>query len=357
MQTRAELIFASRVAATDGDCGPLTGALVDLRDERVAALLLEAGAPGEDPRLVPAGEVSTAADGDVRLRLSRAEVQDLPVLKPHQTTVRLLAGEERRLVESAVYPSALNLARVNTAYPLHERPLFLLGEGQRVHTSDGFSGLLRGLLATAEMELASLVVRVSRAPRRKVIVPADRINELEPTGVYLAVDRERLLSLPDYRLDAEIAADIERALAGDRVLRRIDYEYVDIYVQDGIVRLEGNIAHPTTTARIKRAICAVPGLLGLEDHLVEDVKLQTAVAQAVARHDELRGARIRVGVQHGAVYLTGTVHTPECRELAQQIVERVPGVRTVSNELRVAETGVAARRGGDPQAGVTPDGD
>lgn len=53
MQTRAELIFASRVAATDGDCGPLTGALVDLRDERVAALLLEAGAPGEDPRLVP----------------------------------------------------------------------------------------------------------------------------------------------------------------------------------------------------------------------------------------------------------------------------------------------------------------
>lgn len=348
MQNRADLLFASRVDALDGDAGRVIGAIIDLREQRLAALLVRAGRPGTDPHIVPAEHLTAAKDKRIRLALSQAEVSALPRLKDNQETVTLSDGVERPFMDAAVYPSTRNLARVSVANPLAERPLLLLRGRQQIQTADGFRGPVTGLLVAPDLALTSLVVRVKRVPAREVIVPAGEINEVEPNGIYLYLAREELFECPDYRPDVDIAADVRRALVADRVLYVVDLEHVDVTVQDGIVHVAGHATNPTTRGRIEHAIRGVRGVLGLDDRLVEDMDLQAAVARAMAQDERLRGEHVRIGVQHGHVILTGWLSSPALCDVVEQAAWGVPGVREVVNEMRVrmAETrqqAVAAR--------------
>ena len=342
MQNRADLLFASRVDALDGDVGQVTGAIVDLRQQRLAALLVRTGRPGTDPHIVPAEHLTAAKDRRVRLALTQKEVNDLPRLKDNQETVTLPDGEERPLVDTAVYPSTRNLARVSVANPLAESPLLLLRGRQQIQTPDRFRAPVTGLLVAPDLALTSLVVRVNRVPGREVIVPADEINEVEPTGIYLYLEREELLECPDYRPDADIAADIRRALVDDRVLYVVDLEHVDVTVQDGIVHVTGNATNPTTRGRIEHAISGVRGVLGVDDRLVEDIDLQAAVARAIAQDERLRGEQVRIGVRHGRVILTGWLSSPAQCDVVEQVAWDVPGVREVVNDVRVRESEAVA---------------
>jgi osmotically-inducible protein OsmY len=64
-----------------------------------------------------------------------------------------------------------------------------------------------------------------------------------------------------------------------------------------------------------------------------DERLQRLVIAALAAHDELDVTMIRVAVADGTVTLAGRVASDEEKGVAAQVVQDVPGVRGVRNEL------------------------
>lgn len=66
-----------------------------------------------------------------------------------------------------------------------------------------------------------------------------------------------------------------------------------------------------------------------------DADTEAAVLDALIDHDELHVGDIDVDVRDGAVTLRGIVELPAQRDRAERVVMAVPGVNTVTNELRV----------------------
>jgi hyperosmotically inducible periplasmic protein len=78
-----------------------------------------------------------------------------------------------------------------------------------------------------------------------------------------------------------------------------------------------------------------------------DVRMHLAIETHFARNSELSAFTINTDVNDGKVRLTGEVETNTQRELAAELAKSVEGVRSVSNDLRVAsgEPSLAERIG------------
>lgn len=66
-----------------------------------------------------------------------------------------------------------------------------------------------------------------------------------------------------------------------------------------------------------------------------DESLAQEIHEILTKDPELDATEIEVEVEGGAVTLTGEVHDPDARLLAEELVESLPGVREVHNRLRV----------------------
>jgi osmotically-inducible protein OsmY len=67
-----------------------------------------------------------------------------------------------------------------------------------------------------------------------------------------------------------------------------------------------------------------------------DFSIKTNVQSAWIKADPAMQADLNVTVYEGRALLTGTAPTPEMKAQAQEVASRVPGVRTVYNEIEVA---------------------
>lgn len=67
-----------------------------------------------------------------------------------------------------------------------------------------------------------------------------------------------------------------------------------------------------------------------------DFSTKTNVQSAWIKADPAMQADLNVAVYEGRTLLTGTAPTPEMKAQAQEVASRVPGVRTVYNEIEVA---------------------
>ena len=66
-----------------------------------------------------------------------------------------------------------------------------------------------------------------------------------------------------------------------------------------------------------------------------DERIREEVNEALARHPEIDASEIEVRVQNGEVTLTGTVDERRDKRMAEDIVERVFGVKDVENKIKV----------------------
>src|SRR5687768_837201 len=66
-----------------------------------------------------------------------------------------------------------------------------------------------------------------------------------------------------------------------------------------------------------------------------DVRLTYEVADALLADDRTRQQRVTVEVQNGVVLLSGTVHDQHTAEAVTALIRQVPGVRDVSNTMRI----------------------
>jgi osmotically-inducible protein OsmY len=67
-----------------------------------------------------------------------------------------------------------------------------------------------------------------------------------------------------------------------------------------------------------------------------DFAIKTNIQSAWLKADPQMQADLNVTVYEGRTLLTGTAPTPEMKAQAQEVASRVPGVRTVYNEIEVA---------------------
>ena len=75
-----------------------------------------------------------------------------------------------------------------------------------------------------------------------------------------------------------------------------------------------------------------------------DERIREAVCEALTDDEHLDATHIEVVVKNGDVMLTGSVDDRPAKRMAEEIAERLPGVKDVQNQLRV----------GGPQQGNQP---
>jgi osmotically-inducible protein OsmY len=161
----------------------------------------------------------------------------------------------------------------------------------------------------------------------------DEFSRCEEQGQM--TDHGKSLS-PIQKTDAVIKGYINQALWKDNVLRAMDYYEIDVHVKNGTVYLNGHIVSTTSQNRIKNAIRAIPGILGIKNNLVLDDKLTLEVATSLGKLEHTYDCKFFTGASHGVIYLSGIVSDENVKLLAEKCAASNPNVRGVINNVRVS---------------------
>jgi hyperosmotically inducible protein len=138
--------------------------------------------------------------------------------------------------------------------------------------------------------------------------------------------------------DAELEQAAQEALLRYGTLR-IWGHALQITASSGVVTCEGHVRTTPSKETAERLIREVPGVREVVNHLFVDTDLEIAAAQALANDSRTVNSfpGILVGCAFGEVLLKGSVSSQEAKKAAGDIAAKVPGVRTVTNELVAPE--------------------
>lgn len=139
--------------------------------------------------------------------------------------------------------------------------------------------------------------------------------------------------------DNLLTEKIRRALGAARLLRCGDAEHIRIVVSDGKVSLAGHVVRSMSKAQAETATREVPGVEGVVNHLVVDHELMIDVAHALGQDQNTKNEHIQVSVQHGVVYLSGSVSRKSVQIAAVQAAAGNPHARAIIN--RIQSPGIA----------------
>jgi osmotically-inducible protein OsmY/uncharacterized protein YrrD len=322
VEPRWEVKIESPVTATDGDYGCLQQLLVDPGQERVVGLLVRPrGWLPYHPVVIPENVIADASENEVRLNISREQVEALPEYLPDSEFV------------------------VNGRNYEVEDELLLIRAGQRVFCRDESAGWVALLLLEPGGRVTGFVLHTGPLIGRNLIVPITWIHQVDGNCVYLSVERKDLQGLHDYGLDDALTVEAKHALWSDEILRNTDYQQIGVSVEDGIVKLRGHVISMMNKTRAERAASSVVGVLGLENDLVLDQDLANGVAQALGNDENTRFAQVSVGVQNGFITLNGRVDRADIREAAEAIAASVPQVRGVINYIQAPNVAIDPKEG------------
>jgi osmotically-inducible protein OsmY/sporulation protein YlmC with PRC-barrel domain len=329
------------VEARDGPIGHLRQVILNPGDGRVTALVLRrTGLPARE-LVVPVDAVAHANDDGVRLKLTKEEVMNQPLLQREQYVTPTTAvpgyAKDQALFSLAGgprggEPSAEGWTGSQAA---------AIRAGQRVKATDGDAGKVDIVLVDSTTRRAThFTIRKGLLLGKDVLVPVEWIAECRPDVIKLAVDKATLEHLPPYRPDVELEGDVEDALWKDPLLGEgvLTVSEITVAVRDGKVTLLGHVRQVAQKQHAEKITAGVPGVLSVTNFLYADDELEQAVIQALSSDPRTRGLSIRVYSWLGKVHLDGEVPTQEARTAAQEITARVPGVDSVVNLLSV--TGV-----------------
>ncbi len=153
-----------------------------------------------------------------------------------------------------------------------------------------------------------------------------------------------------HRSDEELHRLVREALAARPSLTADDRRALTVEVADGTVRLGGNIRGPQGKKRAQEAAAALAGVVGVQNEIVDDAKLEMAVARALMQDEPLLGAAVYVRSSLGLVTLSGYAPSAEALDEVLRVASRVPGVRSLRNRLEVRPAAAAPSSGAAPAA-------
>jgi osmotically-inducible protein OsmY len=139
------------------------------------------------------------------------------------------------------------------------------------------------------------------------------------------------IGLPDDELEAIVNETLRKIPA----IRYTALPQIEVQARDGVVRLCGPVASEVHRHEVVRAVAATPGVVRVEDDLVSDEQLVSAVALAMLPYREFQPSRVAISANLGTVVLEGELDSSRDVELALAVAGRVRGVRRVENRLRV----------------------
>ncbi len=139
-----------------------------------------------------------------------------------------------------------------------------------------------------------------------------------------------LYQAPVATSDDLLTAQIRQAFAANHLVRD-DIAQMGVTANGAVVTLTGHVVGAINKKRAGAAASAVPGVAMVVNQLVVDDELMSTVAQALGDDQETENEQIQVSVQHGVVYLGGTVRWTPVRKAAAQVAARISQVRGIIN--------------------------
>lgn len=145
---------------------------------------------------------------------------------------------------------------------------------------------------------------------------------------------------PIYRkTDAEIASAVVNALKWHTAVQK---EKIKIKVEDGVVRLEGQV---DWEFQKNSARTAIEHLLGVKSVInlitlkprVTSAEISRQISSAFTRNAILDAANLKISIEGDKVVLTGTVKSFAEKEQAEHAAWSAPGVMRVESHLKVVE--------------------
>jgi len=192
MAGEPQFTIGARASCTDGHCGEVRRLIIDPASEIVTHLVIQPGHRQEAGRLVPVRLVETA-DGEIRLRCTRAEFDNLD----HAAERDMVAGEEApQIVEhGGVTGGALRATTVlEDVIPVGEEEV---GPGDPVHALDGEIGRVQGFLVNPGDDRVTHVLLLEGHlwGRKKVAIPISAVTGVD-AGIRLNLTKEQVGELP-----------------------------------------------------------------------------------------------------------------------------------------------------------------
>lgn len=136
------------------------------------------------------------------------------------------------------------------------------------------------------------------------------------------------------KADAVLTEKIMRSLGANHLVGKGDVAHMRVTVNGGVVTLTGHVVQSSNKARAEAAARTTPGVAAVVNHLVIDAELMIDVAQALGHDQQTENEQIQVNVQHGVVYLGGTVNRAAVRAAAAQVAAGIPQVRGIINVIQ-----------------------
>jgi len=141
--------------------------------------------------------------------------------------------------------------------------------------------------------------------------------------------------------DSQLRRDVEAELEWDP---RIDAREVGVAVKEGIVTLSGHVASYASRWAAESAVGKVAGVKAIANEIevrlgkeatLSDTEIATAAVHALRSNVSVPMRELTVVVRDGWVTLEGAVDAGYQREIAENCVSYLRGVRGVSNLLAV----------------------
>ena len=140
--------------------------------------------------------------------------------------------------------------------------------GNRVLCLDGEACTLEIVLIDAPSRTATGLVVCYDAPAGpQAIVPIELLGDIRADGIVVDLKGDELASLPEYKADDQITADVQNVLWYRSNIEHADLEYVEVRTTDGIVESSGLTRTDRARSEIERTATAVRGVLGIHNHI------------------------------------------------------------------------------------------
>src|SRR4051812_47119546 len=166
-----------------------------------------------------------------------------------------------------------------------------------------------------------------------------------------------LLLVAPALLRADGASDrkIEAAAKDSYNYRTVLEDHVKIKVNDGVVTLSGTVPDSDQRALAEDTVRNLPGVVQVDNRIkVEsaapehsDGWVATKIHTKLLVSNNVSTVNTKVDVRDGVATLTGKADSTAQKELTTAIVQDIEGVKSVNNQLTVAEAPAPTRTSGD----------
>lgn len=211
-----------------------------------------------------------------------------------------------------------------------------IGIGMIVRCQDGPVGRIAGLAPAWSEYPTHVIVQTGRLIQRDIALPLQWVAHVTGNQVMLRVRRRHVSRVLPCVTDELLEAEVREVLYCSSEFRANDaFQSIAVTVRDHEVTLQGNVRTLWRALLAETITRQVRGVWNVQNELIGDDELEDAVLHTLRRDSRLRLPPLHVRASLGQVTLTGQVRTAE--EVAQVLllVRRVPGVRTIDNQLVV----------------------